>query len=95
MVYHDPGDVIALLPSQLRSRRYQPGKRTILVSILLSFLLLMSQLLRALQLEHPPRVSNIYVLQVSEITLHNFSFGIELELLEIKKLMYLKCTFCF
>lgn len=60
---HNAGDMFAILPSTIRPRRIQPGKRTILVSVLLSFMLLMSQLLRALQLDQPPRLTNVHIMQ--------------------------------
>ncbi|KAK7065225.1 hypothetical protein SK128_004395 [Halocaridina rubra] len=62
MALQDPGSIYAILPPSVRSRKIHPGKRTILVSCLLSFLLLMSQLLRALQLNHPPKLTNVQVL---------------------------------
>ena len=67
MVFQDPGSAYAILPSTIRPRRIQPGKRTILVSVLLSFMLLMSQLLRALQLDHPPKITNVHILQVGVV----------------------------
>lgn len=62
---HDAGDFYSILPTTIRPRRIQPGKKTILVSVLLSFMLLMSQLLRALQLDQPPRLSNVHIMNVS------------------------------
>ncbi|XP_069985773.1 uncharacterized protein [Penaeus vannamei] len=59
---HDAGDFYSILPTTIRPRRIQPGKKTILVSVLLSFMLLMSQLLRALQLDQPPRLSNVHIM---------------------------------
>ncbi|XP_069191636.1 uncharacterized protein [Procambarus clarkii] len=58
-MYHSSGDTYAILPTSIKPRRLQPGKRTILVSILLSLMLLISQLLRALQLDQPPRLTNV------------------------------------
>ncbi|KAK8407527.1 hypothetical protein O3P69_002226 [Scylla paramamosain] len=57
MVFH-ADDSYTILPSHFKPRRIQPGKRTILVSVLLSVMLLMSQLFRALQLNHPPQLLN-------------------------------------
>ncbi|KAG0726675.1 hypothetical protein GWK47_036067 [Chionoecetes opilio] len=57
MTFH-VDDTYAILSTQIKPRRIQPGKRTILVSVLLSVMLLMSQLFRALQLNHPPQLLN-------------------------------------
>ncbi|XP_068235914.1 uncharacterized protein [Palaemon carinicauda] len=62
-MFQDSHGAYAVLPSVIRPRRIQPGKKTILVSVLLSTLLLMSQLLRALQLEQPPKLTNVHILQ--------------------------------
>uniref|UniRef100_A0A0P4WM22 Uncharacterized protein n=1 Tax=Scylla olivacea TaxID=85551 RepID=A0A0P4WM22_SCYOL len=62
MVFH-ADDSYTILPSHFKPRRIQPGKRTILVSVLLSVMLLMSQLFRALQLNHPPQLLNAHSME--------------------------------
>ncbi|KAK3878219.1 hypothetical protein Pcinc_017130 [Petrolisthes cinctipes] len=56
-------DTYAILPTHIKSRRIQPGKRTILVCVLLSLMLLVAQLLRALQLDHPLKLTNVNLMQ--------------------------------
>ncbi|KAK4297426.1 hypothetical protein Pmani_030154 [Petrolisthes manimaculis] len=56
-------DTYAILPTHVKSRRIQPGKRTILVCVLLSLMLLVAQLLRALQLDHPLKLTNVNLMQ--------------------------------
>lgn len=63
MVFHED-DTYTILPSRIRTRKIQPGKRTILVTALLSIMLLMSQLFRALQLDHPPQPITTHIMEV-------------------------------
>ncbi|KAG7169248.1 hypothetical protein Hamer_G020937 [Homarus americanus] len=65
IMFHNGGDMYTILPTTIKPRRLQPGKRTVLVSILLSLLLLISQVMRALQLDQPPRLTNVNVMQES------------------------------
>ncbi|XP_076052962.1 uncharacterized protein LOC143032315 [Oratosquilla oratoria] len=63
----NPDPHYSILPASPRTRRFKPGKHTILVAVLLSFLLLTSQVFRSLQLGHPPKLHEAHILQLTQM----------------------------